>query len=474
MTAFREIDERPMTGRQRKIFAAAVLADMLEFFDYFLLGFIISIIVGPWGLTYGETAVLLLTSGVGAIAGGFVWGWLADKLGRRRIFIATVLTFSLATGAMALVPDGAWLLLALLRFVVGFGVGGLYSVDLPLVQEFVPSGKRGLIGGLVTVFVPVGLLLGSLSTLLLGEELGWRALVLIGTLPALLSLYIRSTVPESPRWLLSQGRREQARAVVAWALETPEDEIELPADRPAVRPRFREVFEHRRSLAVSWIGNLGAQTAEYGIILWGPTLLVLTQDVTPREAAFLFIFVSLAGLAGRVFFSYLSERTGRPRSGGVFGLGGAVLLVCAALVSQDATMLGISAFFLLMMLAFFFTDGGFAIVGPYAAEVWPTHMRTTGMGSAYGFGGLGKIIGPVGLALIAGSSKLVSPEATIAAITPGFLFLACFAVLAAVAYLCGPETRGRTIDELDGGVAPSVAATRFARGGEPVVEGREA
>ncbi len=120
---FEQIDQSPMTRRQYSIMAAAILADMLEFFDFFLLGFILSFIVGPWELTYSQTAFLLLTSGVGAIVGGFAWGYIADRIGRRKVFIATVLTFSLATGALALVPEGGWILLGLLRFVVGFGVG---------------------------------------------------------------------------------------------------------------------------------------------------------------------------------------------------------------------------------------------------------------------------------------------------------------------------------------------------------------
>jgi len=201
---------------------------------------------------------------------------------------------------------------------------------------------------------------------------------------------------------------------------------------------------------VSWLGNLGAQTSEYGIILWGPTLLVLVLDVSPARAAFLFIFVSLAGLAGRAAFSVLSDLVGRRLSGGLLGFGGALFLLLAALVSQDAFVAGISVFYLLLILAFFFTDGGFAIVGPYAAEVWPTDLRTSGMGSAYGFGGVGKILGPVGLALIAGSSQIVNPEATIASLTPGFIFLACFAALAGFVYLVlGIETKGKSIEEID-------------------------
>jgi MFS transporter, putative metabolite:H+ symporter len=285
----RQIDERPLTGRQKKIVSAAVLADMMEFYDFFLLGFIVSIIVVPWDLTYGQTAVLILTGGVGSIVGAFGWGAMADRVGRRPVFIATVLTFSLSTGLMALVPDGSWALLALLRFFVGFGVGGLYSVDLPLVQEYVPTRQRGLIGGIVTVFVPAGLLLGSVLSSTLGDEIGWRGLVLIGALPALFSLYIRTVVPESPRWLLQQGRTEEARRAVAWALEIPPEQVDLSETPAQPRARLRELFRYPRSLAVSWGGNFAAAASEYGIILWGPTLLALSLDLSPEKAASLFI-----------------------------------------------------------------------------------------------------------------------------------------------------------------------------------------
>ena len=116
---------------------------MLEFFDFFLMGFVLAFIVGPWHLTFGKSAVILLSAGIGAIFGAVFYGRLADAIGRRKVFMATVVNFSVATGILALTPDGAWLFLAFFRFLVGFGVGGLYCVDLPLVQEFVPASKRG-------------------------------------------------------------------------------------------------------------------------------------------------------------------------------------------------------------------------------------------------------------------------------------------------------------------------------------------
>jgi len=139
--------QQRLTGNQRRIVAAAIMGDCLEFFDYFLIGFVLAFIVVPWGLTYGQSAVILLSSGIGAILGAAIWGRLADRIGRRKVMIATVLNFSIATGLLYFTPDKGWVFLSVFRFFVGFGVGGLYCVDLPLVQEFVPTRKRGTIGG---------------------------------------------------------------------------------------------------------------------------------------------------------------------------------------------------------------------------------------------------------------------------------------------------------------------------------------
>ena len=142
-----------------------------------------------------------------------------------------------------------------------------------------------------------------------------------------------------------------------------------------------------------------------------------------------------------------------------YNIMGAAIMVAAAFVPQDATIAGVSAFYPFLILAFFFTDVGCAIVGPYAAEVWPTNMQTRGMGSAYGFGGVGKILGLVGLALIAGSTQVANPEATIASLTPGFIFLACFAMLAGSVYLFfGIETKGRSFAEIDSIINPRTEA----------------
>ena len=150
-----------LTSNQKKILAAAIIGDALEFFDYFLIGFVLAFLIGPWNLTFGQSAIVLMSSGIGAILGAYGWGWIADRIGRRPVFIGTVLNFSIATGLLYFTPDNGWIYLAIMRFFVGFGVGGLYCVDLPLVQEFMPSSKRGWIGGLVTCVIPLGVGLGA-------------------------------------------------------------------------------------------------------------------------------------------------------------------------------------------------------------------------------------------------------------------------------------------------------------------------
>src|SRR6202171_3074574 len=176
-----------LTGNQIKILAAAIIGDALEFFDYFLIGFVLAFLIGPWKLTFGQSAIVLLSSGVGAIIGAYVWGWLADRIGRRKVFIGTVLNFSIATGLLYFTPDNGWVYLAIMRFFVGVGVGGLYCVDLPLVQEFMPSSKRGWVGGIVTCVIPLGVGLGAVMGAFMGSD-QWRLLFGVGVLPALLGV----------------------------------------------------------------------------------------------------------------------------------------------------------------------------------------------------------------------------------------------------------------------------------------------
>ena len=440
-----------LTNNQRRIIFAAILGDLLEFFDYFLIGFVVAFIAGPWKLTFGQSAVILLASGFGAMFGAIFYGWLADKIGRRTTFILTVVNFSVATGILTFTPERAWLFLAVFRFIIGFGTGGLYCVDLPLVQEFVPSGKRGMVGGLVTASVPLGILLGAVLGATATPYVGWRGLFAIGLVPGLLTLLIRAWVPESPRWLIRMGRMEEARRSLGWALEMDPAELPLTAQDSQKQQgsRLRDIFRYPRSVAVSFSTNLCSQIGYYGMQLWAPTLLVQLLPVTPARAAFLMIFVNLGGFAGKVTMAILSDIIGRKASGGIVGFGAAIFLLAAAV--WHSVFLGtVSLFWLLLIGADVFVEGGFAIVGPYSAEVWPASLRTTGMGAAYGFGGLGKVLGPLGLALIVGSSNIITPAASVAALLPAYSFLAaCFVVSGLVFILFGMETKGHTLETIE-------------------------
>jgi putative MFS transporter len=442
--------QRTLTANQWKIISAAILGDMLDFFDFFLIGFVLAFIVGAWHLTYGQSALILLSAGIGAIPGAFFWGWMADKIGRRKVFIATALNFSIATGIMALTPDkGGWIFLSVFRFFVGAGVAGLVVVDLPLVQEFVPSSKRGWVGGLVTSTVSVGGFLGAASGAFLAPLIGWRGLFAIGLLPALFTLMIRAWVPESPRWLIRKGRREDARRSIAWALEVDPETIELPETLPEVpHTPWRELFKYPRSVVLTALTGL-SQTSGVGLALWAPTLLMMIIRIKPQQASFLMMWVGVSAFVGRLCCAYLADTIGRRWSGILACSGGAVTLILAGYFA-NAFVGGVSVFWLMLMTHSFFAGGSYTIIAPYMAEVWPTGLRASGLGFGYGVGNLGKIISPLGLAVIVGTSNFVKPAATLAAMVPAMFFLAFWTVLAALAFLLiGVETKGRSIEEID-------------------------
>src|SRR5215831_15891205 len=194
--------QKKLTANQWKLIFTGNLADLLDFFDFFLIGYVLAFITKEWQLTYCQGAVILLSSGI-------------------------------ATGVMYFTPGpnswlAGWLFLSLMRFFVGTGNAGLYAVDLPLIQEFMPASKRGWVSALVTTLLPAGSPLGALVGAYLAPVIGWRGMFLLGLVPIVLVLMVRYWVPESPRWLIRMGRHEEARRALAWALQVDPSEIELP------------------------------------------------------------------------------------------------------------------------------------------------------------------------------------------------------------------------------------------------------
>ncbi len=442
-------NQKKLTFNQWKIAGAATLGDMLDFFDFFLIGFVLAFVVKDWHLTYGQAGAILLASGVSAPFGSLFYGWFADKVGRRTALIAAILNVSIATGAMALTPEGAWIYLVVCRFITGFGVTGLYSVDITLMQEFSPAKKRGWFTGLTTTLLPAGQLLAALLGAFAAPYIGWRGLVGLGLVPALLCLYVRAFVPESPHWLLRRGRLEEARKSLAWAMQIDPAQIPLPTVLPPVeKTRWLELFKYPRSIIAGCLTGL-TQTGGVALALWLVTLLVMVLRITPAEASKLVIWVSLSAIGGRFFCSYISDAWGRRTSGIVTCLVSALFMSLAGYL-HDVYIGGASMFFVMILCQSFLGSGNYTIVGPYMGELWPARLRGSGMGLVYGVGNLGKFIGPAGLALIAGSSNYVKPEATAAALIPGFNYFASWYILGAIAFwLIAVETAGRTIDDID-------------------------
>lgn len=446
--ALTQIEEHAVTGHQRSLIGLAITANVAEFFDMFVIGFVISDLSKPWHLTFLQASLILLASGLGTIIGSIVWGRLADRIGRKTALYATVATFTVFTGISVFTPDRAWWLLALLRVFVGIGVGGLNIVSIPMVQEFVPAKQRGWLSGLASVFIPLGLLLGSLSTKYLLDSITWRGLIALGVLPILLVLWIRK-VPESPHWLVSKGRTDEARAAIAWALEMPVDRIGTVAAHqgtPKSGSYGTILRRYPRALAVVVLGSFCFITGSVVIQSWGQTLLVESRGISVKEAANWFIWISIASLIGRMLTAYLADRVGRRWILFVTGIAAAVCDLWAA-YSGNGSLGPVPILFLAMAFAMFFGDGAFGILNAYGAEMFPDDVRATGLGLGYGLGALGKVFGPMLLALVSGSTNLVSPEATESAIKPAFLVMSALLVVGGVVYLAGRETRGKLLEE---------------------------
>ncbi len=445
MTALEQIDSRPLTKNQKNLISLAVVGNISEFFDMFLIGFAVNVLLKDptWNLRGDEAGIILAMSGLGTVIGAIMWGRLADKIGRKRSFFWCVLLFAVFTLASVFTPNNGWVLLAILRVLVGIGVGGLNIVSIPYVQEFVPAKQRGLLAGLTAVFIPLGLFLGSVASWFTGSN--WRMLIALGGIPILLLLWLRM-VPESPRFLQSKGRIDEAKRSLAWAMEMPADQIgALPTLEHVKSASYSVIFsKYRKSLIIVALGSFCFIFGASVIQSWGQSILGAAYKFDAPMVANLFMLVSLGDLLGRLSSAWLADRIGRKRVMLTYGFLGAVGLLIAA----GSTMLaGSSAnagwiFFVGILIAMTFGDGAFGVLNPFGAEQFPNEARATGLGLGYGIGASAKVFGPAVLGAMFGA------KVTPAIIPPAFLFFGVLLIIGGITYQFAKETKGASLDSI--------------------------
>jgi putative MFS transporter len=415
-------DEPRLSPRYWLTFGLITLQLVCEIFDFFIVGFIVSAVAPGWRLSFGQTTIMLLGSGVGSIIGALVLGRLADRIGRKRIVVGGAVICALGAGALALVPEGAWGLFALIRVVVGIGYGGAGASTFALIVEHTPTRWRTPLTSSLGVVAGVGLVAASAASATLLHSLGWRGVAALCAAPVLVAISIALFVPESPRWL---------------------------AAARAVRPHapVSEAWKDPRRFWLIVLIQVGMGAALAGVLLWGPTITGQLLRLEPAEAAKWFTGVTFMGLIGRAAFVVIPSRIGRVKAGMLMGYGGGTLLILAALL-HNAWLGALPAFLVLLGLGELLFDGGFSNLNTYAPELYPTRTAALGAGVSAASGGAGKILGPVALGLIAGAHNLVSPRATEHAVLPAFLFLGACCVMAGVAYqVLGVETHGRALQD---------------------------
>ena len=441
-------DSAPLNARYWTTFIVMSGVLVLDFFDFFLIAFVMSVIGPEWHLTYGQGALILYGAGVGAIAGSLVSGSLGDVFGRKMQTVLGTLICGICAGSIGLLPTGAWEALAVLRFLVGFGLAAGVTPALTIVVEQTPTRWRTGMTSFFVVFASAGTLLAGFTSATLLHAFGWRGVAMTGFGAIAVGLLAWALVPESVRWLTAKGRFAEARGGVAKQLGLPLDSVPLPTIPPTAQPRasLTELFSVNPRLF--WQTILiwgGSASAVYGYYLWGPTIIALALQVEPAQAAKYFVYVSGTGVVGKIVVSLIAPKIGRRSLGIVFGFMAGIILVLAGYFNA-ALIGGFPVFILLIAASAFFAEGGFSNLAPYTVEQYGVNLgsRSSGLGQAAN--GVGKILGPLALALLAGSDNIIAPKATAAAVFPAFVFLGgtMLAVMLAFVFL-GVETHGRAI-----------------------------
>lgn len=413
----------------RRLLLGSGIGWALDAMDVGLISFVMAALKVQWELSDTTTSWIGSIGFVGMAIGASLGGLLADRIGRRQVFALTLLVYGVATSASALVGSVAALMV--LRFVVGLGLGAELPVASTLVSEFAPARIRGRMVVALESFWALGWMLAALIGYLVvpsGED-GWRWALAVGLVPTIYAAWVRHKLPESVRFLESQGRHDEAEAAVR-SFEAGSPGRAPLLDAPAEEPVQGGIWQPRfaRRTAALWTIWFCVNLAYYGAFIWIPSLLLKQGFGIVRSFGFTLV-MTLAQLPGYALAAWLIEVWGRRRTLAVFLLGSAL----AALAYGQAS--SVTAILVAGCALSFANLGAWGALYAVSPEVYPTAIRGTGTGAAAGFGRIASIIAPLSVPLLIGWGG--NPLAF-------GVFAACFATAALAAYFL-PETMARQV-----------------------------
>jgi SHS family lactate transporter-like MFS transporter len=340
------------TTEQKHVVAASFLGWTLDAFDFFLLVFVLTDIAREFNTDVTDVTVAILLTLAMRPIGAFLFGRAADRWGRRPTLIVDVLLYSVIEFASGFAPNLTALLV--LRAIYGIAMGGEWGVGASLTMESIPPHARGFVSGLLQSGYPAGYFLASIVYALLFQYIGWRGMFMVGVVPALLVLYIRRSVPESPSWAPRSSRSDTLAVLKShWRLG-------LYAVLLMTAFNF---FSH------------GTQDLY-------PTFLQVQHGFSPHEVGLIAVVYNIGAIIGGISFGALSERFGRRRMIIIASVLSLVVLPLWAFAAS-AVWLAAGAFLMQVMV-----QGAWGVIPVHLNELSPDDARGTFPGFTYQLGNL--------------------------------------------------------------------------------------
>jgi putative MFS transporter len=438
-TFLTRLDGLPLNRFHWRLLVVAGLGWMFDAMDVILIAFLLVPIRTEFGLDATQTGFVASAGFVGMFFGAAIAGRLADRLGRKTVFQATLVLFSFGAVLSAFAPSFETLLVA--RVIAGLGLGGELPVASTLVSEYAPRASRGRFIVLLESFWAYGTILAGVVALVVLPQFGWRGAFLVGALPALYVAYLRRALPESPRFLAEHGRAAEADAVVR-RVEREGGGALITVTKPVAPERsvggssasIGALFAPRyaRRTLMLWILWFGITLTYYGMFTFLPSLFA-GRGFTVNQSNTYFFVSTLAQVPGYFSAAWLVERVGRRPTLVAYLVGSAI---AAVLFGNSGTQNDAIVFAALLS---FFNLGAWGVVYTLSPELYPTALRATGSGTAAAVGRIGGVIGPFLTATLVASAG----QPAVFGLFTGLLLLTAVAVA-----LLGEETRGKSLEEI--------------------------